>query len=83
LASNIKKEVCGVLDIFFSFLKTFDESKTHNMLTSILFDPRFKSFHLVFSFIGRDQGVAIIEQYDTMSLYLVLMLLLLTSIDRI
>jgi hypothetical protein len=40
------------------------------MLTLILLDPRFKSFHLGSSFIGRDQGVAIIEQYDTMSLYL-------------
>jgi hypothetical protein len=27
LASNIKKEVCGVHDSFFSFLKKFDEKK--------------------------------------------------------
>ncbi len=38
-ASNIRKEVCGVLDIFFSFLKKFDERKAHNMLTLILLDP--------------------------------------------
>jgi hypothetical protein len=69
LVSNIRKEVCGVLNIFLSFLKKFDERKTHNMLTIILLDPRFKSFHLVSSFIGCDQGVSIIEQYDTMSLY--------------
>jgi hypothetical protein len=25
LASNIRKEVCGILDKFFSFLKKFDE----------------------------------------------------------
>jgi hypothetical protein len=43
------------------------------MLTIILLDPRFKSFHLVSSFIACDQGVAIIEQYDTMSLYPMLM----------
>jgi hypothetical protein len=73
LVSNIKKEVCGVLDIFLSFLKKFDERKTHNMLTLILLDPRFKSFHLVSSFIGCDQRLTIIEQYDTMSLYLMLM----------
>jgi hypothetical protein len=72
-ASNIKKKVCGVLDIFLSFLKKFDERKTHNMLTFILLDPRFKSFHLVSSFIGRDQRLTIIEQYDTMSLYPMLM----------
>jgi hypothetical protein len=73
LASNIRKEVCEVLDIFLSFLKKFDERKTHNMLILILLDPRFKSFHLVSSFIGCDQGITIIEQYDTMSLYLMLM----------
>ncbi len=69
LAFNIRKEVFRVLDIFISFLKKFDERKTHNMLTLILLDPRFKSFHLVSSFIACDQGVAIIKQYDTMSLY--------------
>jgi hypothetical protein len=47
LASNIKKEVCGVHDSFFSFLKKFDEKKTHNML-ALMLNPRFKSFHLVF-----------------------------------
>jgi len=73
LASNIRKEVYKVLDIFPSFLKKFDERKAHNMLTLILLDPRFKSFHLVSSFIACDQGVAIIEQYDTMSLYPMLM----------
>ncbi len=41
LASNIRIFFCGVLDIFLSFLKKFDESKTHNMLTPILLDPRF------------------------------------------
>ncbi len=33
----------------------------------LMLDERFKSLCLVFSFIGHDQGVAIIEQYDTMS----------------
>ncbi len=67
LASNIRKEICGILNSFLSFLKKFDKRTTHNMLTSML-DTRFKSLHLVFSFIGRDQGVAIVEQYGTMSL---------------
>jgi hypothetical protein len=71
-ASNIRKEVCGVLDIFLSFLKKFDEKKTHNML-AIMLDPRLKSLHLVSSFIGCDQGVTIVEQYDIMSLYPMLM----------
>ncbi len=38
-----------------------------------MLDPRLKSLHLVFSFIGCDKGVAIVKQYDTMSLYLMLM----------
>jgi hypothetical protein len=64
LASNIKKEVCGVLNSFLSFLKKLDEKKTHNML-ALMLDSRFKSLCLVFSFIGHDQGIAIAEQYDT------------------
>ncbi len=42
-------------------------------MLALMLDPRFKSLHLVFSFIGRDQGIAIVEQYDTMSSYLMLM----------
>jgi hypothetical protein len=38
-----------------------------------MFDPRYKSFCLVFSFIGCDQRVTIVEQYDIMSLYLMVM----------
>jgi hypothetical protein len=38
LASNIRKEVCGVFDSFISFLKKFDERKTHNVLVLML-DP--------------------------------------------
>ncbi len=69
LASNIRREVCGVLDNFLSFLKRFNERKTHNVLVLML-DPKLKSLHLVSSSIGCDQGVAIVvEQYDTMSLY--------------
>jgi hypothetical protein len=58
LASNIKTKVCGVLNNFFSFLKKFDEKKTHNML-ALMLNPTFKSFHLVSFFIVHDQGVAI------------------------
>jgi hypothetical protein len=49
LASNIKKKICDVLHGVFSF---YDEKKTHNMLFFML-DSRFKSFRLVFSFIGK------------------------------
>jgi hypothetical protein len=38
-----------------------------------MLDPRFKSFHFVSSFIRREQGVAIVEEYDSKSLYLMLL----------
>jgi hypothetical protein len=72
LTSNIRKEVCEVLDSFISFLKKIDEKKTHNML-ALLLDSRFKNLCLLFSFIGHDQGVTFVEQCDTMSLYPMLM----------
>jgi len=66
LAFNIRKEFFGVLNFFLSFLKKFDK-RTHNMLT-LMFDTRLKNLRLVSFFIGCDQGVAIVKQYDTMSL---------------
>jgi hypothetical protein len=60
-ASNIRKEVCVVLESFLSFLRNFEKNKAHNVLSLIL-DPKFKSFCLVSSFIGREQGVAIVKR---------------------
>ncbi len=57
-----------MLESFFSFLKIFEKKKTHNMF-SLMLDPRFKSLCFVFSFIEREQGVAIVEEYDRKSLY--------------
>jgi hypothetical protein len=37
--------------------------KAHNMIFLML-DPRFKSLHIIFSFVGREQGVARVEKYD-------------------
>ncbi len=37
-AYNMKVEVCGVLDSFLSFLRKYEEKKTHNML-SLMLDP--------------------------------------------
>jgi hypothetical protein len=42
LTFNIRTEVCIELDSFFSFLKKYEEKKTHNML-SLMLDPMFKS----------------------------------------
>ncbi len=58
--SNIKSEVFGVLDFFLSFLRTSEEKKTHNML-SLMLDPGFESLQLVFLYVGKKQGVCIVE----------------------
>ncbi len=38
-------------------------------MLALMLDTRFKSLHLVFSFISHNQGIAMVEQYDTISLY--------------
>jgi len=38
-----------------------------------MLDPKFKSFHLMSSFIGYEQRVAIFEEYDERFLYLMLL----------
>ncbi len=50
-----KKEVCGILDSFLSFLRKYEERKVHNML-SLMLDSRFKNLCLVSSFVGCKQG---------------------------
>ncbi len=71
LAFNIKRELINVLDFFLSFLKKYENKKVHNMI-SLMLHPRFKSFYIVSSFVGREQGVALVEEYDRKSLYLML-----------
>ncbi len=34
---------------------------------SLMLDPRFKSLHLVSSFVGREQGISIVQEYDRKS----------------
>jgi len=63
LAFNIKKEVINVLDSFLSFLKVYDKRKAHNM-TFLMLDLRYKSFRIISSFIGMEQVVAFVEEYD-------------------
>jgi hypothetical protein len=60
-----KKKVVGVLDFFLSFLKKYDEKKSHNML-SLMLNPRLKTCHLVCSLVGCEQGKAIVAKYDTL-----------------
>jgi hypothetical protein len=50
-ASNIRREVYGVLGSFLSFKRKFEKRKAHNMF-SLMLDLRFKSLHLISSFVG-------------------------------
>jgi len=34
-----------------------------------MLDPRFKSFHLVSSFVGQEEGIRIMDEYDKKTLY--------------
>jgi sensor histidine kinase YesM len=70
LALNIRREVINVLDSFFSFLKKY-EIKKANMIF-LMSNPRFKSLPIVSSFVGREQGVALVKEYDRKTLYLML-----------
>jgi len=63
LASNIKKEVVGVLDSFVSFFKKYEKKKSHDMFYLML-DPRFKTLPIVSSLFDHEQGKAIVEKYD-------------------
>jgi hypothetical protein len=34
-----------------------------------MLDPRFKNLHIIFSFVRKEQNVLLVEKYDKMSLY--------------
>jgi hypothetical protein len=62
LASNIRREVINVLNSFLSFFKKYENRKAHNMIFLML-DPRFKSIRIISSFVGKEQGVVLVEEY--------------------
>ncbi len=58
----------------FSFKKKrYEERKSHKML-HLIQNLQFKSFHLISSFIGHEEGVNIVEEYDKQSLYLMFLI---------
>ncbi len=72
LTSNIRKRFVEFLIVFVPSWRNLMKEKTHYML-ALMLRARFNNLCLMFSFIGRDQGVPIVEQYDIKSLYLMLM----------
>jgi hypothetical protein len=43
--------------------------KVHNML-SLMFNSRFKNLCIISSFVGREQNLIVVQEYDRRSLYL-------------
>jgi hypothetical protein len=68
LFSNIRREVINVLDSFLSFFKICDNTKAHNMV-SLMLNPRFKILCIISSFVGMEQDVVLVKEYDRKSLY--------------
>jgi hypothetical protein len=55
-----------VLDFFLSFLNVYGKRKTHNMIFLML-NPKYKNLRIIYSFVGKEQGVALVEEYDRKS----------------
>jgi hypothetical protein len=62
-ATNINKEICDVLVSSISLFKKLYEERKFDMLCLIL-DPKFKSLCLILYFIGREEEVNNVEEYD-------------------
>jgi hypothetical protein len=63
LTSNIKREICGVLNGVLFFFKKYEKNKALSIL-SFMLDPRFKSLRLVSFLIGQKHVISIMEKYD-------------------
>jgi hypothetical protein len=63
LTSNIKIEVCNVLDAFFSFLKTW----------ALMLNLRYKNIVIIFISIGKELKIYIVEDYHKKTLFSMLL----------
>jgi len=66
--SNIRRKVCVVLDSFLSYFKKIEKKKVHNILY-LMIDSKFKSPCLVFSFVGQEEDINIVDENDRRTLY--------------
>jgi hypothetical protein len=57
------------LSAFLSFKKRFDEKKTQNMFALVL-DMRHKNLIIVSTFVNKELGVVVVEEYDKKALSL-------------
>ncbi len=79
--SNIKREVCVVLDSFLSYFKKIEKKEAHNILY-LMIDSRFKSPCLVSSFVGQEEDVSIVDEYDRRTLYPMFLSVIIIHIQR-
>ncbi len=61
--SHMKRQVLEVLWPFISFMHVIDKKKGHNML-ALMLDPRYKSMHLMTSYLGREATANLVVDYD-------------------
>ncbi len=64
MAFNITHEIVRDLEFFFVLLLTSMKKKTIILFSKCWVLSRLKTYHLVSSLIGHEQGKAIIEKYD-------------------
>ncbi len=66
----MKEEVCKVIDCFLSFLRKYDEKRTHDMV-SLMLDPKYKSLKLRFKYYIRNHLTMyhIFNEYFKMEYY--------------
>ncbi len=63
LISCMKCQVLEVLLPFISFMHGLEEKKGHNTLVLML-DPRYKSMHLVVTYLGHEVVATLVANYD-------------------
>ncbi len=66
--STLEKKFAVFWILFFLFLKKIEKRETHNTL-SLMLDLRFKNLRLIFYFVGQEEGVSIVDEYDKRILY--------------
>jgi len=57
------------LGAFLSLKKKFDEKKTQNMF-ALMLDMRYKNLRIVSTFVNKELGVVVVEEYDKKTLSL-------------
>lgn len=59
----MKRQVLEVLLPFISFMHVIDQKKGHNML-ALMLDPKYKSMHLVTSYLEYEATTSLVVDYD-------------------